>query len=207
MHFVPFLMLVVAILPSLLLRADSPFFRLASKFTDSAIEELLSRGCAYTPFLSYALAIPRIRPVRQTSLSLDRSILFSRTRVFPDTFHVRVNIRVTLSLSHSLVRTRARACASLSPRKPPRPLPQIHLRSVSSLAPARILSVSFPTFLLLHIRPVRNSDSSQGNVYPRRKMRLKCIGACFPRRAGAISTRILWVYHMTAPYLRIYIST
>lgn len=123
------------------------------------------------------------------SLFLSLRVRFSRERVFPRYFPcASTSCRAT--------------CAFRFTFREPRPLPDLR----RPLTPKELLSF----FLLLSLSPssrfLRNSDSFQGNVYPRRKMRLKCIGACFPRRARAISTRILWVYYMTAPYLGIHIS-
>lgn len=136
-------------------------------------------------------------PADNLPLSIDRSssrpyllAYVFLAHVFLDTFHVRQRpVGATRAFRFFLSRTTSS----------PRLLSSYARRTFS---PPFFASFLFP--LVPFSPPVRNSDSFQGNVYPRRKMRLKCIGACFPRRARAISTHILWVYHMTAPYLGIH---
>lgn len=176
-----------------------PFFRLASKFTDSAVEELLfSRECSQAESFP---CVPRSRDLRirtvqrtiSSSRSIDHSFAFvsSRVRLLSARLAPIFSMCVNVPSSNSrFVSSHERLLLDFHP------LMQ-ELSLLLSLSP-------FSPLLFPSSPPVRNSDSFQGNVYPRRKMRLKCIGACFPRRARAISTRILWVYHMTAPYLGIH---
>jgi len=164
------------------------FFRLASKFTRFRHKgaSLLAR----MPSLSPLCDLEHGRSSRQSS-SLNRSIILS-----PSSCRVRLlsaHLPRYFPCASQRRATRAFRFFSWATSSPRLPLTLEELLSLLSLPPFSSLLPS-----------VRNSNSFQGNVYPRRKMRLKCIGACFPRRARAISTRILWVYHMTASYLGIH---
>lgn len=170
-------------------------FSSASKFTRfrhkgaSLFARILS--CRFFPRVPLFAISNTDGPADNLPPSIDRSSSRSHlvayvflARVSLDIFHVRLNVEQLVRLASS---------RELRPLLDFHPLMLEELFSLLSLPPYSSL-----------FSPVRNSDSFQGNVYPRWKIRLKCIGACFPRRARAISTRILWVYYMTASYLGIH---